>query len=128
MSNFNLKAKHKVTGTIHDFTALDHIHSYSYISEEYNMTFTSKEFNELYEVIKDKSYDIIEDKSYDIIETGNDKMSIAYVVPKENLNTIEIDGFKDRFDTEFTDSDTGLLNIGKYDYDRLLTWIKNEIK
>lgn len=120
MSNYKLKAKHKVTDIIHDFTALDHVHSYSYISEEYNMTFTSKEFNELYEVIKDKSYDII--------ETGNDKMSIAYVVPKENLNTIEIDGFKDRFDTEFTDSDTGLLNIGKYDYDRLLTWIKNEIK
>ena len=46
----------------------------------------------------------------------------------EDSNTIEIDGFKDRFNKEFVDKDTGLLNIDKYDHARLLTWIKNENK
>lgn len=189
MSNYKLKAKHKVTGTIHDFTALDHVHSYSYISEEYNMTFTSKEFNDLYDIVEDPDhpyvnmevedintcdclehtcqkscttkhtchaywcqycyadrglpkpitqddYDIKDrfkkEFGYDygkytsIVEPNDVFDKIDSIMTKHNIEyptTIE-----DRFHTEFTDSYTGLLNIGKYDHDRLLTWIKNEIK
>ena len=89
MSNYNLKAKRKSDGEIVDFYAIDNYfghHRYGY--EENNNTFKSNpiknrvlkesEFDELYEPI-------IQD-NYKVIETGNDKMSIAYVVPNEDPN------------------------------------------
>lgn len=35
---------------------------------------------------------------------------------------------QDRFDAEFVDEDTGLLNIGKYDHERIINFISNEMK
>jgi hypothetical protein len=33
---------------------------------------------------------------------------------------------QERFNKQFVDEDTGLLNIGKYDHDRVMEFMKNE--
>lgn len=35
---------------------------------------------------------------------------------------------QERFNKQFVDEDTGLLNIGKYDYDEVMEFIENENK
>lgn len=40
----------------------------------------------------------------------------------------ELDRIKTSFMTEFTDQDTGLLNIGKCDHERIINFINNEIR
>jgi hypothetical protein len=35
---------------------------------------------------------------------------------------------QERFNKQFVDEDTGLLNIGKYDYEEVLEFIENELK
>lgn len=35
---------------------------------------------------------------------------------------------KERFNKQFVDEDTGLLNIGKYDYDRVMEFIEKELE
>jgi hypothetical protein len=42
-------------------------------------------------------------------------------------DSLSANTWKDRFNTEFVDGDTGLLNIGKYDHERLMEFINQEL-
>ena len=53
MSNYNLKAKNKKTGEIEVFTAIDNSSSYSYLSEDLYTHYSSKEFNDLYDIVEE---------------------------------------------------------------------------
>ncbi len=53
-----------------------------------------------------------------------------YICSKEWFNELyePIPNLEERFNKEFVDEDTGLLNISKYDYERIINFFKNEIK
>lgn len=129
MSSYNLKAKNKQTGEIVDFHAMDNYyghHRYGY--EENNNTFKSNpiknrvlkesEFDELYEPIEDTDKPI----------SSSDENGQHPYGGMEVLDNVPVETWMDRFNAEFVDEDTGLLNISKYDHERLLDFINREIK
>jgi hypothetical protein len=93
MSNYNLKAKNKITGIIEQFTVIDEGITYHFLQNG-NEYLNKDKFNELYEEV---------------------------IMPIIGNNTWE-----DKFNMQFVDEDTGLLNISKYDHERLINFIKNE--
>lgn len=144
MSNNNLKARNKRTGEIVEFEMC-----YSrpfcnvYINNNESIVMGKKSFNELYELITpcdclEKSCQKDCTRKHTCHTYWCDKCCEARGLPKSMTQEEYEDEKKkpkptpetwqDRFNTEFVDEDTGLLNIGKYDHERLLTFINNEIK
>lgn len=108
MSNYNLKAKNKQTGEIVEYE-ISNTTSYVtvYIKPNESLVIRESYFNELYEIVEDPNH------PYGGVEVLDN-------VPKET--------WEDRFNTEFVDEDTGLLNISKYDHDRIINFFNKEIK
>jgi hypothetical protein len=76
------------------------------------------------EVVEDSQHPYGGLEVYDVIETGDDKFSIAYVIPKTDTLKKE-ESMEDRFENRFIED--GLLNISKYCHERVLDFITQEI-
>lgn len=121
-----MKARNKKTGEIVEFTCIDNHFGqglYGYKNHITGETHGQIMFDNVYEIVEDNRSFMYKAFNGDMVEDPNHPygcMEVLDNVPKET--------WEDRFNAEFVDEDTGLLNIGKYDHDRLLNWINNEIK
>jgi hypothetical protein len=121
-----MKARNKNTGEIVEYYITNHYKT----DEEFYFTKQDSamnygEFNELYEVIPQTDKGINDDtsKKDDILDDPNHPY-----VGGEVLDNVPVETWEDRFNTEFVDEDTGLLNISKYDHERIINFFNNEIK
>jgi hypothetical protein len=194
MSNYNLKAKNRLTENVFEFTAMDNYYGrrkYGYKNLSHGAICTEDEFNELYEVVEQVtiasqwSPDAINNAPMGITTTtedpnhpyggmevedketwrdrfdvhvnelrqethwGKDIDSPTYYFgyktqrPSEGCDELftvtdwgnvknffqqELDRISKNFMTEFTDPDTQLLNISKYDHERIINFFNREIK
>lgn len=63
--------------------------------------------------------------------TDSDELSIDPNHPyggMEVLDNVPVETWVDRFNMEFVDEDTGLLNISKYDHERIINFFNQKIK
>lgn len=105
-----MKAKNKTTGMIYEVeNNIDPLSEYIYFIKPTTGYLTEKQFHDL--------YDIVEDKQQSTIIYHCSKCD------KEHINDCPKETLEDRFNKEF-----GYLNIDKYDHERIINFIKNEIK
>lgn len=75
--------------------------------------------------LKDKFW-FLKDCYY--IEKDGNSHVIDAIEPLKNFFQQELDRISKNFMTEFTDPDTGLLNISKYDHEEIINFFNREIK
>lgn len=137
-----MKARNKKTGEIVEFTCIDnYMGKYRFAKKakpfgiiKSEDMIIEDEFNELYDPVEDPNhpYGGLEDDFVIGIphcEFKSETLEDRYfkgIITDFKLDIPDV--MCNRFYKEFVDEDTGLLNIGKYDHERLLTWINKEIK
>lgn len=133
MSNYNIKAKNKKTGAVNLFTV------HKYYDGEWNESplFEEDEFNEHYEVIEDPNHPYGGMEVLDNVPCECEEMTCQEDCTKKHTHKTfycdkcclkPITGnntWEDKFNMEFVDEDTGLLNIGKYDHERIINFFNN---
>lgn len=136
-----MKARNKKTDEIVD---VNKQYQYEFDGYLYGLNnnkdvYTEDEFNELYEIVEDN--DLIFSNGFilsgEMVLDGSVSPKAKLTVHTEDpnhlyggvevLNNVPKETWRDRFEIEFVDEDTGLLNISKYDHQRLLNWINKEI-
>jgi hypothetical protein len=122
MSNHTIKAKRKSDGNIVDINVIDNGDTFEYYDDRYDCIYKYDEFHDLFEIIDQHPIRQEHERGdYDVIETGNDKFSVAYVVPKPD--TLEKEGWEEKFDKQFSHC----FNIGVTPDDITKKNIKNFI-
>jgi hypothetical protein len=96
-----IKARNKLTGEVVGFNAINEGSYYSYVTYigKDEKRYDKFEFNDLFEVVEDINHPYGGLEVYDVIEAGNDKFSIAYVIPQ--ANTLKKEDWETRFEKEF---------------------------
>jgi hypothetical protein len=133
MSNYTLKAKNKKTGEIVEFEIVQKGLHVDYVDITNGKFYVPNLFNELYEVVEDKKKLQVGDmyngqEITNIMSTRNDIDPNHPYGGMEVLDNVPVETWEDRFNMEFVDEDTGLLNISKYDHERIINFFNNEIK
>lgn len=154
MSNYNIKAKNKKTGEIVEFECYFSTETYKewFTIVGTHKVFLKHDFNELYEPIEDTDkpitssdengqhpYGCMEVLDNVPKETWREQLHNTYrktingcywveLGSAENIFQQELERIKTNFMTEFTDPDTNLINISKYDHEEIINFFNKEIK
>lgn len=127
MNNYTLKARNKKTGEIMEFIK---VYPDTYVFADSRLIIPTFRFNELYEVFENKKIKIdpkvFKDLKFDFKIDVSERIDYCCECDADHGYDCPKDTLEYRFNKEFVDEDTGLLNISKYDHERLLEFIKNE--